>query len=122
MILVDTGLWIDHLHQTEPDLVTLLEQSQVCIHPMIIGELALCSLRHRVAVLRLLTELPLTPVAGHSEVLRFVEAHQLYGIGLSLVDAHLLAAVRLRPATRVWTRDRSMAAAAERLDLLATLP
>jgi predicted nucleic acid-binding protein len=121
MILVDTSVWIDHLHRTESDLVILLEESQVCSHPMIIGELALGSLRHRAAVLRLLSELPSIQVAEHAEVLRFVDARELYGIGLSLVDAHLLAAARLRPATRLWTRDRRLAATAERLDLLAPL-
>jgi len=30
-VLVDTNIWIDHLRQTEPVLVDLLERDQVCI-------------------------------------------------------------------------------------------
>jgi len=38
MILVDTSIWIDHLRRTEAGLVALLEEAQVCAHPMIISE------------------------------------------------------------------------------------
>jgi predicted nucleic acid-binding protein len=40
MILVDTSVWIDHLHRTEDTLVALLGQNAVLMHPMILGELA----------------------------------------------------------------------------------
>jgi hypothetical protein len=70
-------------------------EAQVCVHPMIVGELALGSLRDRQTILASLLDLPSTPVATHAEVLRFVDANALYGIASSLVDAHLLAALRL---------------------------
>ena len=89
---------------------------------MIIGELALGSLRDRTSVLELLADLPGTPVATHAEVLPFVESHALYGIGLSLVDAHLLAALRLSPADRLWTRDLRLRLAADSLGVSADLP
>ena len=73
MILVDTSIWIDHLHRSDTALSTLLNEAQVCIHPMIIGELALGSLRDRRTVLGLLSDLPGAPVATHTEVLSFVE-------------------------------------------------
>ena len=120
MILVDTSIWIDHLHRTEPDLVALLEEAEVCLHPMIIGELALGSLQDRSAILSMLADLPAVPVATHAEVLQLVESNALYGIGLSLVDAHLLAALRLSEATKLWTRDRPLHAAARRLGVAAT--
>ena len=64
MILVDTSIWIDHLHGTESRLVALLEDAEVCVHPMIIGELALGSLRDRSVVLALLGDLPGISVAA----------------------------------------------------------
>lgn len=122
MILVDTSIWIDHLHRSEAALAVLLNKAEACTHPMVIGELALGSLRDRTTVLGLLSDLPVTPVATHAEVLRFVESHALSGIGLSLVDVHLLAALRLSPADRLWTRDRRLRLAANQLGVAAEMP
>jgi predicted nucleic acid-binding protein len=115
MILVDTPIWIDHLHRTESGLVALLEEAEVCTHPMIICELALGSLRDRSLILSLLDDLPGMPVATHPEVLQLIESHALHGIGLTLVDAHLLAALRLSETVQLWTRDRRLQSAARRL-------
>ncbi|MEP6981893.1 MAG: hypothetical protein ABJA16_14095, partial [Nakamurella sp.] len=41
MILVDTPIWIGHLHRFEATSAALLVSSEVCGNPMIIGELAL---------------------------------------------------------------------------------
>jgi hypothetical protein len=41
----------------------------------------------------------------------------LFGLGIGYADAHLLAATRLTPGTRLWGRDRRLAAAAARLQL-----
>ena len=118
MILVDTAVWIDHLHATEPRLASLLLDAEVCVHPMVVGELALGSLRNRSAVLALMRNLPAAPTATHDEVLGFVDSHDLHGTGLSLVDAHLLAALKLSRTDRLWTRDRRLRQAAERLDVV----
>jgi predicted nucleic acid-binding protein len=117
MILVDTSVWIDHLHASEPELVGLLDRSQVSQHPMVIAELALGRIGARAEVLGLLAELPSTSVATHGELLAFVESHSLHGQGLSLVDAHVLAAVMLTPASRLWTRDKRLHAAARELSV-----
>jgi predicted nucleic acid-binding protein len=45
-----------------------------------------------------------------------VEAHALAGAGIGWVDAHLLAAARLAD-TPLWTLDRPLRRAAERLDI-----
>jgi predicted nucleic acid-binding protein len=119
MILVDTSIWIDHLHRSEAALSALLSEAQVSTHPMIIGELALGSLRDRTTILGLLSDLPNTPTATHAEVLAFVELHALHGVGLSLVDAHLLAALRLSSRDRLWTRDRRLRGAADKLGVSA---
>ena len=119
MILVDTSIWIDHLQRTAADLVALLENAEVCVHPMIIGELALGSLRDRSVILSLLDDLPGIPVATHAEVLQLIESHALYGTGLSFIDAHLLAALRLSSTAKLWTRDRRLESAAKRLGVAA---
>lgn len=121
MILVDTSVWIDHLHTREPVLAELLEQAEVCRHPMVIAELALGTMRDRETVLGLLGNLPGMNLPAHDEVLRLVEASTLYGKGLSVVDAHLLAAVRINDDVRLWTRDKRLRTEAVRLDVAAAL-
>jgi predicted nucleic acid-binding protein len=121
VILVDSSVWIDHLHRTDTRLVGLLDDVRVCTHPMVIEELALGTLRRRRHVLDSLGSLPWAPVATHDEVLAFVDAHRLFGLGLSLVDAHLVAAARLSETTQVWTRDRSLRSTANRLGVAAGL-
>lgn len=115
MILVDTAIWIDHLHRTEPDLVQALSESVVCTHPMVVGELALGSIRNRQPFLELLASLPFLTSPTLNEVLHLIDQAHLFGRGLSLVDVYLLAAVRMHPGTRLWTRDRRLHAAAEEL-------
>jgi predicted nucleic acid-binding protein len=44
-------------------------------------------------------------------------ADGLAGSGIGFVDAHLLAAVAISPGAKLWTRDKRLAALAERLDL-----
>ena len=71
---------------------------------------------------RVVSDLPSAPVATHAEVLLFVDGHAWYGIGLSLVDAHLLAAARLSSADRLWTRDRRLRLAADSSESPPTYP
>jgi len=51
--------------------------------------------------------------------MQLVDHERLYGVGLSYVDVHLLAATRLTPGATLWTRDKMLSAAAEKL-LIAT--
>lgn len=112
MILVDTSVWIDHLHRSESRLVAELEAGAVVRHRMIVGELALGSLRDRATVLASLADLAEVIVATHDEVMRLVEDATLFGRGLSLVDAHLLASLKITPEAALWTRDRKLRAVA----------
>jgi predicted nucleic acid-binding protein len=89
-------------------------------HPFVLGEIALGRLRDPALVLGLLADLPQAIVATDGEVLGFIRRHGLAGLGIGYVDAHLLAAARLTPDARLWTRDRRLAEAAERLGLAAT--
>jgi hypothetical protein len=90
MVLVDTSVWIDYLRSDEPILVDLLNQSLVCMHPMIVGELACGNLHNRSELLSLWQNLPQITEASHDEVLRFLDNHQLMGKGIGYVDLHLL--------------------------------
>lgn len=118
MILVDTSVWIDHLRQSDPILVKHLDSVAVATHPLVIGELAVGSLRNRGEILGLLGDLPSMPVAHDDEVLAFINAHQLHGHGLGIVDVHLLASALLAPGTSLWTRDARLRAAASSLGVL----
>lgn len=120
MILVDTSVWIDHLHATDAGLVQLLEEGSVLTHPMVIGELSLGSIWGRTTFLSLLRNLPAAPVAAPAEVATFIEDHALHGRGLSLVDVHLLSSTRLLPGTRLWARDKRLLRAADELGIAAT--
>jgi predicted nucleic acid-binding protein len=121
VILVDTSVWVDHLRQSDERLVALLERELVLVHPHVIGELSLGSLRQRDAMISDLMDLPPSNVASDDEVLRFIARETLYGTGIGYVDAHLLAATRLTAGATIWTRDRHLLAAAERLSLAARL-
>jgi hypothetical protein len=117
--LVDTSVWVDHLRRADEVLIDLLNRRQVVVHPFIIGELAVGNLRPRAAVLEELRKLRRVVVADDNEVLHLVEHERLFGIGLGCIDVHLLASARLTPETFLWTRDKDLLAAAERLSLAA---
>ncbi|WP_436702079.1 type II toxin-antitoxin system VapC family toxin [Nocardioides sp. BYT-33-1] len=112
MILVDTSVWIDHLHRAEPQLVRGLAVDEVACHTAVIEELALGSLRDRAAVLDLLGELRQLPALRTTELLALVDARQLWGRGLSAADAQLLGSCLLVPGSRLWTRDKRLRGAA----------
>ena len=118
MILVDTSVWTDHLRSGDEQLVDLLNRSQVVIHPFVIGELACGNLHRREQVLRLLNDLPQAVVASLDEVLHLIEHKKLMGLGIGLVDAHLLASAALTDATVIWTRDKRLQKAAWEFDSL----
>jgi hypothetical protein len=73
----------------------------VLAHPFVIGERALANLRQGEIVLKAMADLPHANVATEPEVLHFIEHHALSGRGIGSIDAHLLAAVKLTPATKV---------------------
>ena len=117
MILVDTSVWIDHFRQVDHDLVEVLNACGALGHPFVTGELALGNLRNREEILDALQSLPQAAVATEDEVLLFIKRNALSGLGIGYVDAHLLASVRLVPGSTLWTRDKRLSAAAERLGL-----
>lgn len=117
MILADTSVWIDHLDTQNPKLAQLLDRRLVLMHPFVLGELSLGSIRNREAKLNELSTLPRSPVARDNEVSALVERAPLWGSGVGFVDAHLLASVLLMDDVSLWTRDKRLHAAASRLGL-----
>ena len=121
MILVDTSVWIDHLRYGDSTLANLLNTGRVLAHPFVIGELALGNLQQRDVILNTLNDMPRAKIATDEEVLAFINQNKLYGLGIGYIDAHLLTSVRLTPGSLLWTQDKRLCAAANRLGLLAAL-
>ena len=92
-----------------------LDQGDIAIHPFIIAELALGSLRERTKTLALLDLLPQVRVAQLREVRFTIEARRLYSLGIGLTDAHLIASIfiNINSPTLLWTRDKRLRKAAE---------
>lgn len=107
MVLVDTSVWIDHLRYGRRQLENLLNKDEVMVHPYIIGELACGQMKSRKEVLFLLTKLPESKLATHTEVLSFIEQRDLMGLGIGYIDAHLLASALISSA-QFWTKDKKL--------------
>ncbi|MFZ4605653.1 MAG: type II toxin-antitoxin system VapC family toxin [Caulobacter sp.] len=117
MILADTSVWVAHLRAADPLFAARLNAGEIATHPFVIGELAMGNLGRRAGALQFLDELPKAVTASDIEVLALVEGDRLHGLGIGIIDAHLLASCRLTPAARLWSRDRRLHEAAERLSL-----
>jgi predicted nucleic acid-binding protein len=119
VILVDTSVWVDHLRKDDRGMRLLLNGGRVLLHPLVVGELAMGNMKRRDLVLKALRKLPEALVAREEEVLQFVTARRLFGLGIGYIDAHLLTSVQLTPGASLWTRDRRMFEVANRLGLAA---
>ena len=115
MVLVDTSVWVDYLRSGDDTLARLLTQGQVCIHPMVIGELACGHLQSRTQLISLWLNLPPVVEASNDEALFFLNTHQLMGKGIGWVDLHLLATTLLSTNVTLWTRDKRLAQIAKTL-------
>jgi hypothetical protein len=122
VILADTSVWIDHLRVGNPRMQGLLDSEQVVMHPMIVAELALGSLRQRAKTLADLDGLLEVPTAQLGEVRRMIETRKLYSRGIGLIDAHLVASCLITPGTRLWTRDAALKNVAMSTGIDAGLP
>ena len=116
MVLVDTSTWIDHLRSGNAKLTALLNDGEVFIHPFIIGELACGNLKNRKEIISLLHALPQIDKADDDEVLFFIEKHKLMGLGVGLIDCHLLASCKLNHSD-LLTQDKRLRDAANKLHI-----
>jgi predicted nucleic acid-binding protein len=121
LILADTSIWIDHFRFGDREMAKALNQGQIVIHPWVIAELALGSLRDRKKTLAMLDQLPQAEVAQMAELRVLIEAHRLYSLGIGLTDAQLIGSVFLSAPTRLWTRDQRLRKLAEHLGIHADL-
>lgn len=114
---MDTSVWIDHLHRNDQKLAALLEEGKVCTHPMIIEELALGSLSERDKFLEALSGIELLQQVTHFELLALVNGSRLWGTGINVVNAHILATALVTPGAKLWTRDKRLRVLAARLSV-----
>ncbi|MGH9499230.1 MAG: type II toxin-antitoxin system VapC family toxin [Terriglobales bacterium] len=121
MILADTSVWIDHFRSGNAEMRKHLDQGNIVIHPFVVAELALGSLKERTKTLALLDLLPQMKVAQLSEVRLTIEARRLYNLGIGLMDACLIASVFLNPSTLLWTKDKRLRKVSEALGIHASL-
>ncbi len=112
MILVDTSVWIDHIHRRVPQLAQALVDGEVVSHAIVIGELACGNIQARRQILALMQQLPSVPLVSHEEALELIERRRLMGKGLSYADVQLLASVAITHGARLWTNDKQLAAVA----------
>ncbi len=122
MILADTSVWIDYLRGHKPEMLPLLVAGKVVMHPCIVAEVALGSLKNRNRTFALMESLWQVNVAELHEVRHMIEAHSLYSNGIGLTDAHLIASCLITPGIQLWTRDARMRQIASRLGIASTLP
>lgn len=115
MILADTSVWIGHFRDADQELIQRLSNHEICVHPFIVGEIALGSLSNRKLTLSYLKGMPSSPLAEHEDILRMIEARSLFSLGIGYVDAHLLASCLLDQNIKLWTRDRRLASVAEEM-------
>ena len=115
MIVVDSSIWIDHIHIGEPRLDALLFREQALMHPHALGEIALGSIKNREIVISRFQLLPEPKVAKEGYVLYMIEEHGLAATGIGYTDAHLLASALLTPSGSLWTRDKRLQTQAQRL-------
>lgn len=121
MILADTSIWVDHLRRGDPELARLLGGGQILMHPFIVAEIALGSLRNRQKRLEEMEALLEVKVAQLIEVRQMIEERNLYSTGIGLTDAHMIASCLLTTGTQLWTRDSAMKKLANSLGILAKL-
>jgi predicted nucleic acid-binding protein len=122
LILADISIWIEHLRGRMPEMQRQLDQGKVFMHPFVVAELALGSLRDRAKTLAELDGLLRVEVAELREVRSMVEGHSLYAKGIGLIDAHLIASCLITPGTKLWTRDTALGNVASALGVRAALP
>lgn len=92
------------------------------MHPFIVAELALGSLRDRTGMLATLDALLQVRVAQLSDIRQMIESRRIYAKGIGLTDAHLLASCLVTTGTQLWTRDKALGSVAAALGIRAGLP
>lgn len=104
--LVDTSVWINHLHKPVGELEQILASPEnLLLHPFIRGELSLSNSSKSKLLLNELQWFPDIMVLNHSEVIEIVNHFHLQGTGIGWVDCHLFASCYLKKV-RLLTHDK----------------
>ena len=116
MILVDSSVWVQHFKKDSKKLRYALENEEIVVHPLILGELSLGSYKNRNEILELLFSLPKTLVASEEEIFALIEKFKLYGKGLSWIDVNLIASSLLSHC-QIWSYDKILIAESKKMKL-----
>jgi len=106
-VLVDTCVWVRHFRQRNLNLLALLEEGEVLSHPLVVGELAMGSLKDRAQTLWSLSKLGHPPLATDAETHQMVEARRLWGRGIQWNDARILASAVIGDV-KLWTVHKKL--------------
>ena len=119
MILVDTSVWIRHFAQRSSSIDVARRKEGILTHPLVIGELACGLVSNRRQHLADLFLLPRAIDVPNVQVQTFIEQERLWGKGIGILDAHLLASA-VQTGCTLWTFDAALERAAARLRLTYT--
>lgn len=85
------------------------------MHPFVLGELAVGNLRNWEGTLLMLAGLPRLEPVSEADWIAYARERQVPGTGIGFVDVHLLAAAERAAGVKLWSRDKRLAARADRL-------
>jgi predicted nucleic acid-binding protein len=117
MVIPDSSVWIQFLSKrlkANDLLKALVEEEQVMSHELVFAELLMGDNGGRRKFLADYFAFPTAATVPYEEVVHFVKARRLHGLGLSWVDANLLASAVVERA-KLWTLDAELDQAARRL-------
>lgn len=117
MILVDTSVWIRFIANRNPyasTLEQLLETEDVVGHEFIYGELLVGDCGGRSELLKSYSLIPHLNNLSHGEVVEFVRARRLMGLGIGWIDLHLLACC-VAYGAQLYTAEHRLLEVASRL-------
>ena len=120
-VLADTSVWLDHFRTSDPLMDDLTGAKRLITHPFVVGELSMGNLPDRGKFLLWMRRMRTVARVRDADVFALIEGKRLFGSGIGWVDAHLLTSVFLMDDVKLWTRDRRLNAAAERLGCAAQL-
>ncbi|MDP9291793.1 MAG: PIN domain-containing protein [Verrucomicrobiota bacterium] len=115
-VLVDTSIWIDHLHRADAMLQNLLLEDAVWVPVPVLGELIAGNIPNRRRTLADLRMMPRLAEPPAEQIFSWIEAHRLGGKGLSWVDCQLLVTAE-RDHAVIYTHDRILLQFARALKL-----
>lgn len=113
--LFDTSVWIENFRKGNNTLLQRLEDNNVVINEIIIGELSAGNIPHRKQTLNDLLQLTLIPLPSLEEMIIFVDTHRLYALGLSWSDLQIMASAIIAKVELV-TLDKKLKRSWEKIN------